>query len=556
VRAECGRKLRNGDLMGTGIIVGISGGLEDSHHDPAAALFVDGVLVGAEEEERSVRLKGAPGMLPRHALGSILKAAGIAPNDIETVVLARRKTRDAADRLADWLRFRFGCDPVVELADHHEAHAHSAEAFSGFDRSLVLTLDLSGDKKAGTVWLADGGKLQLLESFERPHSLGLLFAVICQYLGFEYNRDEFKVLALSALGKPLRDIRRFVSAGAGTVHLDTRILSPEYTLEQAPRRQERLWSPWLESELGTRPRLATEALSQEHFDIAASLQDCMETVVCDIVEHHVRTTGIRRLCFSGGVALNCKLNGVLGRLQCLDELYTPPWPSDAGTAIGGPIACGFCPRPSIPEATSALAYQGREYAEEEIRSLLAAVGAGYERPDSIAERAADAIACGKATGWFQGRMEFGPRALGCRSILGLASCPDVSKRISQEIKGRESFRPLAPAVLTEDFDILFEDKRGSPFMSQALVCKRPDQLAGACHLDQTSRAQVVATELSLGSVLSEMKKRTGLGAVINTSFNVRGKPIVKTPYEAVAAFFSSPIDCMAIGPYWLTKDQP
>jgi carbamoyltransferase len=567
-------------------------GINAAFHDSSACLVRDGDVVAAAEEERFTRVKHAkratPYMahaLPFHAIDYCLAEGGISLAEVDHVAYSldpfllldgRSRTprfelpadvaaaRDgpgydpwgtvflagvtAAPRMllddVPWhLRARFAGDRSAHrwqfhCVEHHVAHAASAFLPSPFERAAVLTLDGRGEHTSTLLAVGHGGTLDKLQEVHSPHSLGVLYERVTEHLGFRRGSDEYKVMALASYGQPrhadaFRSLFRWCSDGR---------------YELRPARLEDLCGP---------PRAPRAPLEPRHFDVAASLQVALEEAALRLADWLQSRTGEEALCLAGGVALNCVMNARLERESRFRRVWVQPAAGDAGTSLGAALwVWAQQAGPGGGRWRMHDAYLGPEYGDGEIEAALRHAGLTAQRYPDIADAVAECLARGQVVGWFQGRMEFGPRALGARSILATPADPGMVQRLNQ-LKDREDFRPVAPAVLEEAAAEYFEGCEHSPFML-FVYRVRPDQAArvpAIRHVDGTARAQTVnaARAPLFHRLVSRFRDRTGLPLVVNTSFNTRGQPIVCTPQDALACFYTAPIDALALGNYLLVK---
>jgi carbamoyltransferase len=482
-------------------------------------------------------------------------------------------------------------EPVL-FTEHHEAHAASAFYPSPFEEAAVLTLDGVGEWATTTIGVGHGSELELLRQIDFPHSLGLLYSAFTYFCGFRVNSGEYKLMGLAPYGEP-----RY--AGLIREHLiDLRPdgsfrLNMDYFgyLDRLVMTNERFAGLF-----GGPPRAPESEIGRREMDLARSIQEVTEEVVLALAAHARELTGMRRLCMAGGVALNCVANGKLLRSGLFDDLWIQPAAGDAGGALGAALAVHYRERRGDPAAPRRVARPGDsmrgsllgpEFSAEQIRDYLEAERIPYEElPEAAwAGTVAELVAGGAVVGLFQGRMEFGPRALGCRSILGDARSPAMQSRMNLKIKLRESFRPFAPSVLAERAAEYFELDRPSPYMLLVADVRAERRLpetrdeAGAAggsglrervnrprsdvpavtHVDYSARVQTVHRETNepYWRILEALERRTGCALVVNTSFNVRGEPIVCTPTDAYRCFMRTGMDHLVLGPFLLRKsDQP
>ncbi len=592
-------------------------GISAFYHDSAAAMVVDGDIVAAAQEERFTRKKHDAGF-PRHAVRYCLEAAGCDLSGVDFVVFydkpflkferlletylafAPRGFRSFRVAMPIWIKEKLfqkkllvdelrrlpggdNWNGVLLFTEHHLSHAASAFFPSPFDRAAVLTMDGVGEWCTTSLGLGCGNRLQIIKEIHFPHSLGLLYSAFTYYTGFKVNSGEYKVMGLAPYGEPryvnlikdhLIDIK-----DDGSFRLDLSYFDYCTGLTMTNEKFHRLF--------GGPPRRPEAPLTQREMDLAASIQKVTEEVVLKLGRAIARETGERFLCMAGGVALNCVANGKLLKDGCFERIWIQPAAGDAGGALGAALACWYQyldhPKPPINGALDFMhgAYLGPAFDLPEIRRQLDACGARYTvlEDDEVITRTADALAEGKAVGWMQGRMEFGPRALGARSILGDARSPTMQKLLNLKIKYRESFRPFAPSVLREDVADWFELDTDSPYMLLvADVVERrrrkmtPEEEAlfgidklnvvrseipAVTHVDYSARIQTVHRETNplYWRLLEAFKQRTGCPVIVNTSFNVRGEPIVCTPTDAFRCFMGTEIERLVVGNCWLEKEQ-
>ncbi len=533
-------------------ILGLSGGIKIGNQDGAAALLVDGQLVAAAEEERFLGIKFANGQLPRNAIVFCLARAGLSVEDLDAVVFAGATYERFEEILADFFAFQFGHAPPVVLVDHHSAHAASAWYGTGWDEGLVLTMDFSGDRKATTVSRAGAGGLVEIEAIHKPNSLGIFYSAITQYLGFQRDSDEYKVMGMAAYGQPRFDLDKFLaitSDGYQLQHQFVRGITPD---QPSPSKQERLFG---ELPVPVPARSPGGPIEQIHYDLAASAQQQLERAVLSLLEHHLAATGLDRVAIAGGVGLNCLMNRSIRQHTAVADLFVPPVCSDAGLALGGALLESR--RRGVEPETYHHAYWGPEFSAGEIREVLDRAGASYRDVEDPVPAAAELIGRGAIVGWFQGRMEYGPRALGARSILASPRRAEMKDEINARIKFREEFRPLAPSVRHEDGSRFFSDYADSPYMTQCFSAT--DETArdapAVVHADGTSRLQSVhsVTNPSYDELIAEVGRRTDLPMVLNTSLNAYNDPIACQPHQALRTFFATGLDAMVLGPFVLEK---
>ncbi len=588
-------------------------GISAFYHDSAAALIVGGDIVAAAQEERFTRVKHDPSF-PHGAVAACLAEAGIELGDVDWIVFYEKPFLKFERLLETYLAFAprgftsfrkamplwvkqklFLKDLLVKelrkagagndvrerllFAEHHYSHAASAFFPSPFEQALVLTIDGVGEWATSTVAIGRGNRLEIEKELHFPHSLGLLYSAFTYYTGFKVNSGEYKVMGLAPYGEPrFKDLilDKIVDLKEdGTFRLDQSYFNYCTGLTMTNGRFAGLFGEPVRD-----PR--TELLTQFHMDVAASIQAVTDEILLRLTRTLAREYGIPDLCLAGGVALNCVANGKILRDGAFRDIWIQPAAGDAGGAVGAALAAWHTefgkPRVGGGDRMNG-AYLGPSFPDREIAARLAGAGARFEMlsDDRVIARTADALAAGKAVGWFQGRMEFGPRALGNRSILGDPRSPTMQKMLNLKVKFRESFRPFAPSVLREDIAEWFELDRDSPYMllvadlradrRRAMTAAEQrmfgidklnvvrSQIPAVTHVDYSARVQTVdrRTNPRYHGLLSAFKARTGCGVLVNTSFNVRGEPIVCTPEDAFRCFMGTQIDLLVCGNAFLEK---
>ncbi|MGN6542061.1 MAG: carbamoyltransferase family protein [Ginsengibacter sp.] len=565
-------------------------GINAVFHDSAACILKDGNLLAAAEEERFTHIKHGKRpvpfstyQLPYHAIDYCLHVAGIHLNEVDEIAYsfdptiladnlnepkvfipyspAREKPEDgqaewdplflsfiinAPRQLADGyphhLQKRFaGAKPSLEkwhYVEHHIAHAASAFFPSPFSHAAVLTIDGRGEKTTTSYYLGEGKELAKISEVFMPHSLGLLYEEVTSYLGFLHSSDEYKVMALASYGKPvyLNEFRSMIHVGE----------NGKYTISELN----------LEERFG-KARKKDEPFLSHHFDIAYSLQKVLEETVLQLVNWFQKETGEENLCMAGGVALNCVLNGVIRDYSNFKNIWVQPASGDAGTALGAALWVDAQLRKDESKTfTMEHCYWGPEYSDEEVEKFLKWTKVPYRKLENVAKETAAILAEDKIIGWFQGRMEFGPRALGARSILASPIHAEMQAKLN-DIKDREDFRPVAPVVLENEANEWFEGAEQSPYMLFVYCVRsdKADKIPAVRHVDGTARIQTVNEEQHprYYELLKEFKKLTGVPVLVNTSFNTRGEPIVCTPRDAIECFWTSPFDALVINSFLLEK---
>ncbi len=536
-------------------------GINAIFHDPAAALIVDGRIVAAAEEERFSRRKHgkrpvpfSAWELPEQSATWCLQTAGLRPEDLDAVAYSYDPggclpAGDMGlDDPWDWLRIRYaqeapqflaealpGLDPAsVRYVRHHEAHAASAGLAAPFADASVLVCDGRGEAASHLAGRYNGGRLEVLASQALPHSLGLFYEQATAHLGFLHSSDEYKVMALASYGSP-----RFAAELGRRVYADG---------EGGFRTEPVGWDSLVKR------RRPGEPLTAEHADLAASVQRVTEDVLLDLTRWLHGRTGGRDLAMAGGVALNCVANSRLHREGPFGRIWVQPAAGDAGTALGGALQLAA----EADETAGPMpdAYLGRGWTDEELEAWLRTAAWPYERPASIGAAVAAELAADRIVAWFQGRSEYGPRALGSRSLLAHPGRKANLDRLNA-VKGREEFRPVAPMVLAEAAAEIFHGPLPSPYMLfvHDVDPAWRDRIPAVVHVDGTARAQTVdrATQPELTRMLTEFSTRTGLPVVVNTSLNTAGRPMVDDPRDALECFGSAPVDVLAIGPFLVRR---
>ena len=570
-------------------------GINAYHGDASAALVIDGQLVAAVEEERFTRLKHDTAF-PHKSVRFCLDRAGISPDDIDHMALSRDPFANLGMRVAHALKDRAGRQVATRRAgnlkkilaakqtladglgvpanqlklrahfvEHHLAHIASSYYVSPFDQAAVLSIDGFGDMISAMWGVGEGGRITQRGEVAFPHSLGVYYTAVTQYLGFPNYGDEYKVMGLASLGEPryLDEFRRIVRSDGlgydlGLEHFRHHVEGAAMTWDGGPPSLPPLWGPGMETLLGPARRSTDEPLETRHKDIAASLQARLEEVVLGMLRELHTLTGLTSLCLAGGVALNCVVNGKIFDETPFTDLYIQPAAYDGGTSVGAAYYVHHqkLKAPRAFEMTHA--YWGPEYSDERMRQALDSAGLiGKELPTAeVVALTADALAAGAIVGWYQGRLEFGPRALGNRSILTDPRRDDMQATLNARIKHRETFRPFAPAVLEERTGEWFTKSHPSPFMLLTYPV-RPEKVAeipAPTHVDGTGRLQTVRRDQNerYYDLISAFADRTGVPVLLNTSFN-ENEPICCTPEEAVDTFVRTKMDLLVLGNHVVEK---
>jgi carbamoyltransferase len=535
------------------IILGINGGVRLGYQDVSAVLLRDGKILAAVEEERLSRIKHSPGQLPYRSIQEVLSIAGIEMRDVDVVATHGSTWGDGYEAmLKRYFKYTFNASPKVIRYHHHLCHAASAYYASGYEDAMVLTTDASGDSVSMQRAIGCGSELAVVEQVPRTNSLGILYSMMTQFCGFTRDSDEYKLMGLAPYGNPNRvDLSFLVDLSGKGFKVNQSYMFTAEPGQPQPSRQQAIFNPRLIDELGA-PRIPESELSQLYKDMAASTQQLLEEVLCKVVREFHEETGIRKVCLAGGVALNCAANKKILELDFIDDIFVQPASSDAGISLGAAYLAStrFDRRPERQVGTKL----GRNYSEAEVADELSQLGISFNVLEDSAEVAADLLNRDKVIGWFNGRAEFGPRALGSRSILGSATNPDMQELINRKIKFRESFRPFCPAVIKEDFKKAFSSPAEElPYMT-VNVDVRSDQFPAITHVDGTARVQTVNdSDASFHQLLNLVGERQGISMVVNTSFNRMGEPMVYSVRDAVSCFFGSGLDSLFIGSIFIEK---
>lgn len=558
-------------------------GISAHYHDAACCLLRDGELIAAAEEERFSRVKHDP-RLPGRAFRFCLEQGGITLSDIDCVAYyenpvkklsrqiwmalhpqtsesIRRKVLSLlpnhVDRVEREIRRMLGYTGRLEVFDHHESHAASSFFYSGFDEAAVLTVDGVGEWTTTAFGRASGSAVELFEEVHFPSSVGLLYSAMTSYLGFKVNDGEYKVMGLAPYGEPryVDQVRKLVTRGEGGQYN----LNLEYF---DYLRRNRMYSDRLIELFGAPPREPESEILKFHHDVARSVQWVLEELLLDEVAYLHSQVPSRNLCMAGGVALNCVANSRILRDGPFDELFVQPAASDAGGCLGAAALAHVRLTGERPaQGRLSHMYWGPSTSVDDIAGILA--GTSLQALDyrgsleALLEAVVDWLAAGKVVGWFQGRMEFGPRALGARSILADPRDEGMRDRINALVKMRESFRPFAPAVLERRAREHFAIDHPSPFMLETCQVTSPFDLPAITHVDRSARLQTVDPESSprFAALLARFAERTGCPILLNTSFNLRGEPIVCTPEEALACFARSRIDALVLEDFIVDRES-
>lgn len=593
-------------------------GISAFYHDSAAALVVDGQIIAAAQEERFTRKK-QDSSFPEEAIRYCLETANCQLDDIDYVVFYEKPFlkferlvetylsfsphgfKSFSKAIPLWIKEKLfqkstlkeeleaigpfkNFEQRVLFTEHHQSHAASAFYPSPFEEAAVLTMDGVGEWATSSLAIGRGNRLEIIKELHFPHSLGLLYSAFTYYTGFKVNSGEYKVMGLAPYGQPkyaqqifdhLIDVKE-----DGSFRLNQEYFDYCTGLKMTNKKFDQLF--------GGPARKSEETLTQREMDLAASIQYVCEEVVLKLGRSIAKETGMKNLCLAGGVALNCVANGKLLRDGCFENIWIQPAAGDAGGALGAALAAHYWhlnqPRQINPNDSMRGSYLGPEFKTDEIQKRLKQSQAQFDvlSDADVIEKTAQALSDGKAIGWFQGRMEFGPRALGGRSILGDPRSPTMQKNLNLKVKFRESFRPFAPSVLSEDVSDWFDVNTTSPYMllvadvhkkHQKQMTAEQSKLFGieklnvsrseipaVTHVDYSARVQTVHADTNpkYHALIKRFKDKTGCPVVVNTSFNVRGEPIVCTPEDAFRCLMGTEIDVLVVGNCWVerTKQDP
>ncbi len=536
-------------------ILGINGGFSGGVHDGACTLVQDGRIVAAAEDERFTNIKHAENRMPVDAVHYCLRQAGIAIRDVDYVAYYVTGYPGLEEQLARYFQFNFDYVPKIRLVQHHLAHAASTFRTSGFDEAMIITSDYSGDGISTVLHHATAETIAPVKSFRKPNSLGIYYAAMTEFLGFSRDSDEYKIMGLASYGQPTENLDWLLTSSEGDYALDTSYVNIS-DVKRNPSKQESIYSPKLIERIGHRRRLPAEPLTAYHKNMAASVQKKLETAFLDLLKGLSKQTGLRKLCLAGGVALNGVMVQKLWESGLVDEIHLCSASNDSGTSMGAAIQVAH-EEGVWKQQRCNTAYLGPSYASDEIQAWLDVCKLPYRRSSNAAQEASERIAQGDIVGWFQGRLEFGPRALGNRSILANPCMPDMKERINACIKFREDFRPFAPSLPEEKTAEFFEKPHTSPYMTMTLSVRpeKRSEIPSVTHFDGTARLQTVSKDSNTlyHDLISRVGRATGTPVVLNTSFNVKGQPMVNSPKQAISTFYSTGIDVLFLGDYVIEK---
>ena len=590
-------------------------GISAFYHDSAACILKDGKIIAAVQEERFTRKKHDPSY-PYNAIEFVLKYANIKLSEVDQIVFfekpflkferlletyvafAPKGFISFAKAMPLWIKEKlfqknllfnklkkhdqnYKSDENIFFSDHHLSHAASAFFPSPFDEAVVLTADGVGEWATTTVAVGKNNNLEIKKEIHFPHSLGLLYSAFTYYIGFKVNSGEYKLMGLAPYGNPIYEdkIKKlFDLKEDGTFRLDQNYFNYATGLTMTNKKFNNLF--------GEKPRNPqNEKITQFHMDIAASIQKVTEEIMTKLARSIRKEYNINNLCLAGGVALNCVANGKILKEKIFDNIWIQPAAGDAGGSLGAALALWHIEQGNKRDINSnddmRGSYLGAEFAQEKIQNELKSIGAKFEilNYEDLINKTSEHLSNEKAVGWFQGRMEFGPRALGARSILGDPRSDKMQKNLNLKVKYRESFRPFAPSVLREDLSKWFDLNVDSPYMLLVANIKddkkikmtdeqkklfgidklniKRSEIPAVTHVDYSARVQTVKkdTNKRYYDLISKFKEKTGCPVIVNTSFNVRGEPIVNTPTDAFNCFMGTELDYLVIGDCILDKNK-
>ena len=590
-------------------------GISAFYHDSAACILVDGEIIAAAQEERFTRKKHDPGY-PKNAINFVLNYSNLKLSEVDQIVFFEKPFLKFERLLETYVAFapkgfvsfskamplwikeklfqknllftklkeqdeNYNSDKNIFFSDHHLSHAASAFFPSPLEEAVVLTADGVGEWATTTVAVGRGNKLEVKKEIHFPHSLGLLYSAFTYYCGFKVNSGEYKLMGLAPYGNPIFEdkIKKIIDIKEdGTFRLNQKYFNYATGLTMTNRNFHSLFGP--------QPRNATtEKITQFHMDIASSIQKVTEEIMIKLSKAIREEYKINNLCMAGGVALNCVANGKILKEKIFDNIWIQPAAGDAGGSLGAALALWYIEQGNKRKINihdnMKGSYLGPEFTQQEIESELLSVGAKFEvlSYDELIDKTSEFLSNEKAIGWFQGRMEFGPRALGARSILGDPRSEKMQKNLNLKVKYRESFRPFAPSILKENLMDWFDLKSESPYMLlvadiksekkiemtneqeklfgiEKLNIKR-SKIPAVTHVDYSARVQTVNKDTNkyYYDLIQKFKEKTGCPVIVNTSFNVRGEPIVNTPTDAFNCFMGTELDFLVIGNCILDKTK-
>lgn len=540
-------------------ILGINGGFRAGYQDVSACIVKDGEVIAAVEEERLTKIKFSAGKLPYYSIIEVLSLANISFDEVEEIAFHGESWDDEIQpRLEDYFNYHFGVNLPIVRYHHHDCHAASTFYASGFEQAIIITIDNSGDGVSTQVMFGSEGQLQLIDRFERPNSFGLFYQIITQVCGFQKDNEEYKLMGLSSYGdRKKHDFSWLFDFKDGELNLNQKYIQKLAPGASSLHKDEMVFDDVLLERLAIQPRKLEEPFSEAYKDLAASAQQHIEDVMLKMIEYYSEKLKCNHFCFAGGVALNCVMNKSIMNHSKVHSIFIQPASTDAGISLGAAWLATV--KRNIQPIPQVHTYLGRSFSNNEIEHTLKNLKLKYEKIEEPEKIAAQLITADKIIGWFQGKMEFGPRGLGNRSILANPTAKGMNDKVNLAIKFRESFRPLCPSVLEEDFDLYFKGKKKvSPYMTityDIIGNSVTDVIPAVIHVDNTARIQTVNEKVNplYYRLLQNLKRLNGHGVVLNTSFNLANQPIVNTPQDAIATFYACGMDALIIGDYLIEK---
>ncbi|MBQ4810464.1 hypothetical protein A7985_08455 [Pseudoalteromonas luteoviolacea] len=530
-------------------ILGIHGGVRINQHDPSAALIKDGVLCACIEEERLLKVKGPRGTLPIRAIQACLEQEGITIHDVDYIAHPGETYEDMPPKIDRYMRYYFGHCPPVKMINHQLCHLASSFYHAPFDDAMCISYDAYGDRQSAAYATATRETgIDVIETVNYDNSLGHYYGVMTSYLGFRPAEGEYMVMGLAPYGEEKYNIDDILCATEDGYKVNTSYFNKDVCVYE-PYFNEKM------TDLLGPSRKLSDPIDQRFRDIAKATQVALEQSVISVIKYVHEKTGKRKLCLSGGVALNCSANHLIRNLDFIDELFVQPAASDRGIALGAALQLSY-EKGALPTPVDHVFY-GPDYSDEKIRHALELTGNKFIELEDPYKTGAELIAEGQIIGWFQGRSEYGPRALGHRSILADPRNPNMKDMINARVKFRDEFRPFAPAVCAEFASTCFDMEEESPFMTIVYPVRKEwhERIPAVTHVNGSARVQTVSEKSGPGfyPLVKHFGQLTGVPVVLNTSFNIKGQPIVETPFDALATFASTGLDAVIIGKYLVTK---
>lgn len=539
-------------------ILGISGGFIPRAQNSAACLIINGKLEFAQEEERINRIKNSRGLMPTNAIKEALNFKKLKINNIDFIAYSSKNLK-LINKIKSYFDFTFGYCPKIIPIEHHTCHAYSTFYPSGFAKANILTADFSGDGVSTTINLGDKNGIKRIKEFKKPNSLGIFYGLITQAIGFDLDNDEYKVMGLASFGNPKYNFDKILKIDKDGYKLNRKIINSQELNDSNSlnlSRQEPFYSNYLLKHLGIKKRILNN-INKKKIDLAASAQYQLNLAAESLFRWTYKKTKINNFCLAGGVALNCTMNKHLSNLDFVNNFYVQPASSDAGNALGAAIYVAKKLREKLIFRDNV--YLGNSFKNSQIKKILKNNNLYKSVKKFDKKLIAKLLANSKVVAIFQGSHEFGPRALGNRSILANPKNRNMKNILNQKIKYRENFRPFAPVVLKQHASKYFKIKKGIDYSSMTVTCdvkKDVKRVLPSCvHFDNTSRVQVLeySKNKKIGDILIEFGKLTGDPVLINTSFNLNKEPNVNTIENAISTFFSSGIDYLILENYILGK---